>query len=115
LPNSPIAADIERFAKAVCGRNDVSPTMREQAIIVAESEEVLLRIRATRLSAIASLGVHAGVSDEPTSVRHGEATGKGDSLEHAIVRLERLERYERRALSRRKRAIRSIMKIASES
>jgi hypothetical protein len=48
-------------------------------------------------------------------VRHGEAVGKGDSLEDAIVRLERLERYERRALSRRKRAIRSIMRVASES
>jgi hypothetical protein len=115
LPNSPIAADIERFAKAICCRNDVSPTMREQAITVAESEEVLLRIRAARLSAIASLGMHAGVPDDPISVRRGEAAGKSDSLEHAIVRLERLERYERRALSRRKRAIRSIMKIASES
>jgi hypothetical protein len=64
---------------------------------------------------INGLGMHAGGSDEPASVPQGEAAGKGDSLEDAIIRLERLERYERRALSRRKRAIRCIMKIASES
>ena len=80
--NSP---DVERLSKAISG-DDTSPLYREHATTIAECTLMLRRVRAIRL-AIVEMGGAA----------------------HSMLDLERLDRYERRALSRRKRALRDFV------
>src|SRR5262249_3675968 len=42
-----VSADVERMAKAICG-DHASPALYEQAVIIAECEMVLLKLRAAR-------------------------------------------------------------------
>jgi hypothetical protein len=48
---SMVSADVQRMAKAICGGNATS-ALYEQAVIIAESEIVLLNLRAARVAAI---------------------------------------------------------------
>ncbi len=48
---SPVSADVERIAKAIC-REQVSPALYDQAIIIAECETVILNLRAARVAVI---------------------------------------------------------------
>jgi hypothetical protein len=70
---------IERLAKAIC-QDDAESASYRQALMIAESFVDITRVRAHRVQ----------------------------SLHPALPEIVRLERYERRALSRRRRAIRTL-------
>src|SRR5262245_51670784 len=92
IVNAPgVPAETNRLAQAICG-SDTDPAQREQAQIIAECELLLLRVRAAKAP--------VQRSDEPLSHQQ-DATS-------CLERLMRLERYERRVLSRRQYAIRAF-------
>jgi hypothetical protein len=103
-----ISTEVERLATAICGE-DADPADREQAVIVAESELILLRVRAARVDVIERmLPVSAtrktyGTPSAPVGP-HNEPANNLSCLKQLMT----LDGYERRALSRRKRALRSM-------
>lgn len=88
--DSGLSGKTERLAQAIC-RQEADPAGYWQALIIAESFVDIARIRAAR--------VHI--------------------LDHALElpKILRLERYERRALSRRRRAIRmlDVLRVCASS
>jgi hypothetical protein len=56
--NPSVFAQIERMARAICG-DAASPAQYEQALIIAESEVVLLHVRIARVAAIERAGKKA--------------------------------------------------------
>jgi hypothetical protein len=89
IVNAPgIPAETDRLAQAICG-SDTGPAQRQQAQIIAECERLLLRVRAARLKIFEEISLRAPVTS-------------------CLERLMRLERYERRVLSRRQYAIRAF-------
>jgi hypothetical protein len=120
--NSLFAPRIEAIARAVCPETTNS-ALWEQALIIGECTTVLVCVQATRIALIEqSLGsTSAHMTDvdaagtelersqsEPTPPRDEFA-----AMGLAARDLDRLERYERRALSRRKRAIEMYMAIGN--
>ena len=188
---SPVSGEVERMAKAICGE-DASPALYEQAVIMAECEMVLLKLRAARVAIIRGDSIVGRKLEKPnqescfwanelmlamealaggelrpainlvkgqtrvlrdaitrvtkakgkigakeadrgdaeesfptpatnldTSVRasdegrdSGEARDEVYELQRALPELVTLERYERRAMSRRKRAMRMFEAIS---
>ena len=88
--------DINALAKVVAASHGEQDTT-ELARRIAEAEIDLLRIRKVR-SAVLNL-------------RHRNVPARGLSDVELNQRLERLERYERRAFSRRKRALRDMERM----
>ncbi len=107
LDDPAISAEVERLARSLVGkRRDLYELA--QARIVAEAEFDILRIRAMRVKMIDSAAKSSSdpsLAEEPVSEAHGVAAHLG-----ALPQLETLERYERRAISRRRRAIRQMYK-----
>jgi hypothetical protein len=98
LRDSGIAAEVDRLATAIAGEN-VDAVQREQALIIAESELSLLRVRAVRTNILEQMA---------------------NAVLPAVIggayfdQLRRLERYERRAFSRRQSAIRTLLDVQAE-
>jgi hypothetical protein len=160
--------DIERMAKALC--NDVSdPLLFEQSLVIAESEFILLRVRAERVAVFERMRDPEAISlakpkfildrakakflaakltyavlvqakvrpprkrgeapqdaakaDTPAAIRPGFSSQSNrialydefTAMQRALPELDRFTRYERRAWSRRKRAIRAFIDIKSSS
>ena len=104
VSESAISVEVDRLAALICSK-DADPANREQALIIAEGNITLSRVRAARAAVLEQMsGVGAApVPDalkSPTRLRVTTGTYLGQ--------LVRLERYERRAFSRRKRAMRAI-------
>jgi hypothetical protein len=102
-------ARVERVARAICP--DASDPFRyEQALIIAETQTFLARVRAARIAAIErdSPARLLGRGDESAP----QALDENEGLSRALPDLLSLERYERRALSRRRRAIRRFDALA---
>jgi hypothetical protein len=97
------------LATAIGGEN-ADAVQREQALIIAESEITLLRVRAVRTSIFEQmlLATDAAGPQEPIEQLlgrlHAGVIGHFDQL-------RRLERYERRAFSRRQGAIRKLLDV----
>jgi hypothetical protein len=122
LNDPAISAEVEELARAIAGKQGAAYQLA-QARLVAEAEFDLLRVRATRVKTIdreaaqnLSLAAEArDVSDTrlrstriPISATHSEFEVVQRALLRALPQLEILERYERRAFSRRRRAIRQM-------
>ena len=99
--NNPLFAQrIEAIAREICPATTNSG-LRQQALIVGECTTILICVQAQRIALTERL-------------RGGEPAPPRDELEamsFAARDLDRLERYERQALSRRKRAIETFMAI----
>ena len=97
---SGMPAETTRLARAICG-SDAGPAQREQAQIIAQCELLLLRVRAARMKIFEEISLKAPVhrSDKPSVLSHQQ------DATSCLEQLMRLERYERRVLSRRKCAI----------
>ncbi len=107
LSDPAISAEVDRLARSIIGKRR-EPYELAQARIVAEAEFDVLRIRAMRVKMIDSAAKSSSdpsLAEEPVSEAHGVAAHLG-----ALPQLETLERYERRAISRRGRAIRQMYK-----
>ena len=113
-----LSKKVARLAKIIC-RDASDPFRYEQALIIAESQILLARVRAARISALENSRTPIGASPilpgDPTVRRRRpfldgqqepEPSDRVTCIRRALPELLRLERYERRALSRRKRAIR---------
>ena len=113
-PRDPgIAAEVDRLATAIGGEN-ADAAQSEQALIIAESELTLLRVRAVRTSIFEQMLVATGAANtqEPSAQllgrRHAGVIGRPP-----LEQLRRLERYERRAFSKRQGAIRKLLDAQS--
>lgn len=91
--------DLDRLASAIAGPNP-DPCRRHFAKIAAEAEFELRRVRAVRLSLLAAgMPANSAVADPERDPCVSPAT---------LLNLARLDRYERRSLSRRNRAFRLL-------
>jgi hypothetical protein len=93
-----VATEVDRVAASICGPG-AGALDREQALIVAEAQIALKQIRRAR-AAIMDLALPTQSPRVTASVLPVERCGL------YVDQLSRLERYERRALARRKRAVR---------
>jgi len=120
--NNPLfAARIECIARAICPET-ANLGLWEQALIIGECATVLGCVQAERIALIEQLlgGTTARTSDaegagsaerEASQCKPASLRDELGALGLAARDLNRLERYERRALSRRKRATETFMAI----
>ena len=103
--------DVLKIARAIAGANNA---LMEPALVIAETELMLQRIQQARLAAI-NMGINeidkrnrsvaaVGNAAEPHGVG-GAETPIADAFVVALPLLRRIELYERRAYSRRKKAM----------
>src|SRR5215472_14500018 len=109
IRDSGIAAEVDRLATAI-GSENAGAVQREQALIIAESEITLLRVRAVRTSIFEQMLLAMGAAgpQEPSEQLLGRLHAGVIGGSH-FEQLRRLERYERRAFSRRQGAIRILL------
>jgi hypothetical protein len=119
-----VSTQIERMAKAICGKA-ANRLQYEEALNIAESQFVVQAVRAARVAAIKRMTAVAATQKEQIvefcEPPEGEAQTASEeqsspeieddvsAFEHALPEMIRYDRYERRALSRRKRAIRNFV------
>ncbi len=113
LARDPVAsAEVDRLAAALVGRSP-TPARLEQACIAAEAECEVRRVRAHRKSLLdrkaAELAAHEPDEDQRSEPLVLDGRYEASALAAALPELQALERYERRAASRRKRAMRWLM------
>jgi hypothetical protein len=110
LRSPAISAEVDRLATAICGKG-ADPADRGQALIIAESELILMRVRAARVDVIEQMLPIAGTQD-PEGTR--SAPHEPANNLSCLKQLMTLDGYERRALSRRKRALRSLFSTIAQ-
>jgi hypothetical protein len=111
LRDSGIATEVDRLATAIAGEH-ADAAQREQALIIAESELTLLRVRAASTSIFQQMLLATGAADaqEPSEQLLGRQPAGVIGRSH-LDQLRRLDRYERRAFSTRQRAIRILLDV----
>jgi hypothetical protein len=110
--NGIYAKEVEEIVKLICGR-DEHPLLSEQATIIAECVVILRYVSAEKHATIercSNPNPGWGRSQPTEGSLTPPAASRDDGDEYAAIRaampeLARLDRYERRARSRRKRAI----------
>jgi hypothetical protein len=111
--DSALSQEIEELAELIAGRN-VAPYLLDCSQRVAEAQIDLRRIRRGRLSAWSK--VETGELRGAAAPKISQASLGGPAeLNTFAKQLLRLDRYERRALSRRKAGIREFESICSAS
>jgi len=124
-----ISAEVERLAIVFAGEKPHSARL-ELARIVAEAEMTLDRVRTARVDLVNQaaactsasratdigqnidrISKRARVADpQPPIAADGAPRNEAGAFLQVLPQLVKLDRYEQRALSRRKRAIRSLLK-----
>jgi len=94
--------EIQKIASAICGSGN---RWFEQALVIAECEVRLRNIAKVRIALI---------EDGQRSIGFAKCDERS-ALRKAIPELAKLEQYERRAWSRRKRAIRELIRMKAEA
>jgi hypothetical protein len=119
--NPRFAPRIEAIARAICSEA-TNAELWEQALIIGECTTLLACGQTERIALIEQLlgGTTARKSDaegagraelEASQCKPAPLRDELEAMSLAARDLDRLERYERRALSRRKRAIETFMAI----
>jgi hypothetical protein len=118
------SSEVERMAMAIAG--DSALTLEyEQALIIAESDFIIRKVRTARLAEMERMLLAMPPSDpnisEPPQRRESRPQGMVETrakpqanieaISLAIPRILKLDRCERRALSRRRRAARALRRI----
>lgn len=98
-------ACIECLIEVYCGAQ-IDPGVRRQARAVAEGELVLRAVRQRQLDVLE----HRLAGGAPPTVK-GPNVNEHEAMQDAAPELKRLERYERRAWSRLKRAMRDFVEV----
>ena len=114
------------MAKAICAESK-SQLQFDQALNIAESELMLTKVRSTRFGALQFLSSIAPAGNDPVAAASSEAQAHvvmdaaaqdevlgamhdgPATFQRALAEMARYARYERRALSRRQRAIRTFV------
>ena len=100
-----IPAEVDQLATAISS-NDVDGVDRQQALIMAGCEVTLRHVRVARAQLMEQLMMRLSPTRDREKVRPMPMQGT-DYYRDCIEPLRRLERYERRALSRRRRVCKS--------
>jgi ribosomal protein L19E len=115
--DSALPPKIACIAKTLCG-DDPNPLLLEQALIIAENEVMLQRVRAARVAAIEQRLQRNSAPMQARETTHDarqpeaiELKNELAAMRDAMPELDRLERFERRAWRHRKRAIGNFMEI----
>jgi hypothetical protein len=125
LRHPTLAIEVQRMAKAICAESK-SQLQFDQALSIAESELMLTKVRSTRFGALQFLSSIAPAGNDPVAassealaqvVMHAAAQDEvlgamqdgPAAFQRALAEMARYGRYERRALSRRQRAIRTFV------
>ena len=108
LDNPGICNQVDRIVKMMCGERP-GILLYDQAVVIAESQILLARVRALRTDFIERMRGQAAHDER------NEKSYEAACLNRALTEVLSLERYERRALSRRRRAMRSFNSLLNES
>ena len=124
LQNPALALKVELLANAICG-DPKNHLQLEQARDIAESQLLLTRARAARFAAMESLAsimktrnggiIHSGDMKPKLDLDPADPKGEAaaamqfETFRRALAKMKRYDRYERRASSRRQRAIRALV------
>lgn len=108
LANPAVEEKVNRLVRMICqGQSDAF--IREQALIIAEAEILLMRIRAARVALIDC--PKKSVPQQHLDQKGRDESVSSDPLEGwraALPTLLGFERYERRAISRLRKAMRTL-------
>jgi hypothetical protein len=108
-----ISTEVDRLATAICGK-DAYPADREQALIIAESELILLWVRAARVDVIEKIMPVLATRETYGTPSAPVGPHRPANNLSCLKQLMTLDGYERRALSRRKRALRSMFCMTTQ-
>jgi hypothetical protein len=106
--NPIFAGEIEEMARALCEGEDNNSHLFQRALVVAECDVVLRYVRRERLAAIQHRLDYNRVGSPNPDHPSVRKVRELEAFRHTRPYLAKLERYERRAWSRQKRALRDF-------
>jgi hypothetical protein len=111
--NDPAAQDRMAALAAALAGEGASPARQIQAVVVAEAQVDLNRAQAARAHLQSQLTAALDGSVRLSRASAGEK--RADRLAALVISLARPDRYERRALSRRRTAVRRLDELRAET
>ena len=99
-PEATVSAEVKEMAKSICGEEHPDPELYDLAVIIARWQIVLIKVRAARVERERTMDLEA---DRLKQLLAGVPTDEPQTP---------LDRYERRALSARNRAIQRFQAIS---